>query len=67
MSATITLSLDDEGHSPVRIGTDRLVRYEPHTAGSIVTYLTETGLITSVVRQSREEIEALIRIAVQPA
>jgi hypothetical protein len=67
MSATITLSLDDEGHSPIHIGTDRLVRYEPHAAGSIVIYLTEGGLITNVVRQSRSEIEALIRRAVQPA
>jgi hypothetical protein len=66
MSATITLSLDDEGASPVRIEADRLIRYEPHARGSIVTYLAETGLATSVVRQSRSEIEALIRIAVPP-
>jgi hypothetical protein len=66
MSAIITLTLDDEQHTPFPAGADRLVRYEQQGNGSIVTYLAETGLITCVVRQSKSEIDALIRSAVQP-
>jgi hypothetical protein len=67
MSATITLSLDDEKQSPILIETDRLIRYDPHANGSIVTYLGENGLVTGIVRQSRAEIETLVRHAVRPA
>lgn len=63
MSAKITLTADDEEHTPFVVETDHLVRYEPRNGGSIVTCMTEGGLLTRVVRETRAEIEDLVRKA----
>jgi hypothetical protein len=66
MSAKIVLTLVDTAQTPLKIDVDRLVRYESQNDGSVVTYQTEAGLITAPVRETRADIEALLRLAARP-
>jgi hypothetical protein len=61
MSAKITLTLTDEGRTPVSVDPNHLIRYEPGSCGSVITCMTEEGLVTRVVRETRREIDRLLQ------
>jgi hypothetical protein len=65
MSAKITLTLNDAGRSPFAVDAEKLVRYDTAPDGTIVTCMMPDGLTTRLVRESRAEIEALVRAAMR--
>lgn len=65
MGAKITMTLLDEGRSPLIVEFEDLVRYQRHESGSVVTCMTADGILTLIVRETPKEIERLFQLALR--